>query len=301
MQWVDKKIPELGKHAQISDNWINSRPLTLTELRGKIVLVDFWEYSCINCLRTLPYLKAWYERYHQFGFEIIGVHVPEFEFVKQKANVEKAVKDLKIAWPIVLDNDYETWHRYENNVWPRELLVDTAGTVVHDQSGEGNYGETEATIQKLIRRMHPDAKLPPLLAEVRAIDKPGAVCFRTSPEIYLGFERGQKDQPYLAGEWESQRQHLRSAAAASPEQFLLLRYQAAKVFAVVRPEAERGFKVLVEQDGQPLPKEVWGEDIQEQDGKTFFVVAEARMYRLINNPQFGEHRLKLLPQSTSFW
>src|SRR3990167_562409 len=107
MQWVDKKIPELGKHAQISDNWINSRPLTLTELRGKIVLVDFWEYSCINCLRTLPYLRAWYQRYHSLGLEIIGVHVPEFEFGKTTANVKAAIAQHKITWPVLLDNQYQ--------------------------------------------------------------------------------------------------------------------------------------------------------------------------------------------------
>lgn len=330
VEWTGKKLPELGEHAKDAANWINAGPLTLASLRGKPVLVDFWEYSCINCLRTLPYLKNWYERYHDLGLEIVGIHVPEFEFGKLRANVEKATKDLGITWPVVLDNNYETWKKYENNVWPREFLLDPEGTVVHDHSGEGGYAETEELIQKLLKKVKPDVKLPALMPEVRDIDKPGAVCFRTSPELYMGYERGgvgnregllpgqvtdidyadpgdklNPDIPYLSGEWESQREYLRSAGAASSKQFLALNYHAAKVFCVARPEvgsagkADASVKVVVTQDGKPLPKEVAGHDIRIEGGESYFTVDEDRLYRLVSNPEFGQHVLRLYPQSAS--
>jgi thiol-disulfide isomerase/thioredoxin len=332
VDWKGKKLPELGEHAKDAANWINAEPLTLASLRGRPVLVDFWEYSCINCLRTLPYLKSWYERYKPFGLEIIGIHVPEFEFGKDRANVEKAVKELGITWPVVLDNGYETWKRYQNSVWPREFLLDADGTVVHDQSGEGGYAEAEALIQQLIKRAKPDAKLPKLMPAVRDIDKPGAVCFRTSPELYMGFERGavgnaeglspgqvttysdpgselNPDVAYLSGKWESQREHLRSAGPASNEQFLTLKYHAAKVFCVARQEVAPGtvadakvepFRVVVEEDGSPLSKEAAGEDVEIENGQSYFKVDGDRLYKLVSNPEFGEHVLRLYPQSDRF-
>ena len=130
--------------------WINSKPLTLAQLRGKVVLVDFWTYSCINCLRTLPHLKAWYAAYHDKGLVIIGVHTPEFAFEHVTSNVQAAVKRLGIAYPVMQDNDYKTWDNYANQYWPAEYLIDKQGHVRHTHFGEGEYPQTEALIRRLL-------------------------------------------------------------------------------------------------------------------------------------------------------
>ena len=127
--------------------WINSSPLTPEGLRGKIVLVDFFEYTCINCLRTLPYLREWYRRYHDQGFVIVGVQTPEFDFSSKRENVTAGAQRLGVTWPVVVDGNYAIWKRYNNNIWPRELLYDQSGRLVESVSGEGGYEQTEAKIQ----------------------------------------------------------------------------------------------------------------------------------------------------------
>jgi thiol-disulfide isomerase/thioredoxin len=145
--------------------WLNvSGALTPSDLRGKVVLVDFWEYSCINCLRTLPYLSEWYKRYHTDGFVIVGVHTPEFGFTGEKKNVAEAAERLGVGWPIVLDDDYAIWKRYGINEWPTELLFDQNGALVESSAGEGGYQKTEATIQGLLRKANPSVTLPPVMA-----------------------------------------------------------------------------------------------------------------------------------------
>ena len=159
--------------------WINSRPLTLSQLRGKVVLVDFWTYSCINCLRTLPHLKAWYAAYHKDGFDIIGVHTPEFAFEHVTSNVRSAVKRLGITYPVMQDNDYKTWDNYANEYWPAEYLIDKQGDIVHEDFGEGEYGTTEQLIRKLLGIGGPMAKPEPNLTPTGLM----------TPETYLGYER----------------------------------------------------------------------------------------------------------------
>lgn len=127
--------------------WINSNPLRASDLRGKVVLVDFWEYSCINCLRTLPYLQSWYARYHKDGFVIVGVHTNEFAQTGIYTNVAAAVKRLDIRWPVAVDTNHAIWNRYNNDAWPRELLYDQTGRLIEDQEGEGAYQEIETNIQ----------------------------------------------------------------------------------------------------------------------------------------------------------
>ena len=141
-----KMAPEL---AQIS-GYINTDPLTLADLRGKVVLVDFWTYSCINCIRTIPYLNAWHEKYADDGLVIVGVHTPEFEFEKDPDNVRAAVEKFGIEYPVAQDNDKGTWKAYENRYWPRKYLVDNEGYIRYDHIGEGAYAETEKVIQSLL-------------------------------------------------------------------------------------------------------------------------------------------------------
>jgi cytochrome c biogenesis protein CcdA/thiol-disulfide isomerase/thioredoxin len=174
-------LPDYGVAPAITgtQDWFNSKPLKLSQLRGKVVLIDFWTYSCVNCLRTLPHLKAWYDTYHSQGLEIIGVHTPEFAFEHVASNVKAAVKRLGIPYPVVQDNNYATWDAYGNQYWPAEYLIDKSGHIRHTNFGEGDYGGTEAIIRQLLGAK---GKLAPSIPNLTPTDL-------TTPESYLGYER----------------------------------------------------------------------------------------------------------------
>ena len=160
-------------------DWFNTRPLTIASLRGKVVLVDFWTYSCINCLRTLPHLKAWYSAYHKDGFQIVGVHTPEFAFEHVSSNVRAAIHRLGIEYPVVQDNGYHTWAAYGNQYWPAEYLIDKRGDVRHIQFGEGDYAQTEDAIRSLLGIT--------ATPTTRVVDRTPHDL--TTPESYLGYRR----------------------------------------------------------------------------------------------------------------
>jgi cytochrome c biogenesis protein CcdA/thiol-disulfide isomerase/thioredoxin len=172
--------------------WINSPPLTLASLRGKVVLVDFWTYSCINCLRTLPYIKAWNEKYKDRGLVIIGVHTPEFPFEKDEANVRKAVKDLGIVYPVPMDNDYKIWRSFNNEYWPADYFVDATGNVRFHHFGEGAYEESEQWIRTLLQEAN-HAPVPATLTKVAASGTEAAPDANDvqSPETYIGYARAE--------------------------------------------------------------------------------------------------------------
>ena len=163
-----------------TSTWINSKPVTVSDLRGKVVLVDFWTYSCINCLRTLPHLKAWDAAYRKAGLRIVGVHTPEFAFEHVPSNVRKATRELGVRYAVAIDNDYKTWDAYQNGAWPTEYLVDRRGHIREIKEGEGNYDDTERTIRKLLGE--------PAKGELASVadTTPQHVI---TPESYLGWER----------------------------------------------------------------------------------------------------------------
>ena len=171
-----------------ASGWLNSAPLTPAGLHGKVGLVDFWEYTCINCLRTLPYLKAWYARYHDKGFEIVGVHSPEFGFSGDRSNVAAAAARLGITWPVALDDDHAIWLRYGVASWPTEALFDQDGKLVETQVGEGDYPQTESEIQSLLIAKNSGLHLPPVMAlrPQDSYDKSGSVCYPQTNETYVG-------------------------------------------------------------------------------------------------------------------
>jgi cytochrome c biogenesis protein CcdA/thiol-disulfide isomerase/thioredoxin len=162
--------------------WINSEPLTLRKLRGKVVLIDFWTYSCINCLRTLPHVKAWYGTYQRRGLVVVGVHTPEFAFEHVASNVQSAVRRLGVEYPVALDNDYGTWNAWQNQYWPAKYLIDRRGHLRYYHFGEGEYGTTEARVRTLLGE---SAGALPVAAELT--DPTPTV--RTTPESYLGYQR----------------------------------------------------------------------------------------------------------------
>ena len=290
------------------------------------MLVDFWEYTCINCLKTLPYEKAWYERYRRYGFTIVGVHTPEFKFAGVPRNVAAATARLGIGWPVALDSNDAIWNRYGNQVWPHEYLVDASGRVTYDYEGEGDYPDMERRIQSLLRAAHPGARFPAVMGYLPQDDyaKPGSVCYPHTPELYAGDWRGDGalgngvgyDAPgrivayadaashddgriYLQGLWKSgpakqAMVHARTDRGASD--YVALRYHAIQVVAVLKPENALPVTVYVDQDGKPVPKQDAGADIRfAPDGRTYVVVDAPREYDLVVNRRFGSHELHLRP------
>jgi len=172
------------------ERWVNSPPLMPDTLRGKVVLVDFWEYTCINWIRTSPYVKAWHRDYAELGLVVVGVHAPEFEFGKRAENIDRGIRDHGLSYPIALDNDFATWRAFRNDAWPAKYLFDARGMLVKRWVGEGSYGEIEAEIRRLLVAANPGTKLPPLSAEVTAFAKTGEPSYAgITGETYVGAER----------------------------------------------------------------------------------------------------------------
>ena len=193
--------------------WLNSPPLTTEELRGKVVLIDFWTYSCINCIRTVPYVRAWAEKYKDQGLVVIGVHAPEFAFEKKIDNVRKAIEDFKIGYPVAIDNDYKIWRAFENSYWPAQYLIDAKGQIRYHHFGEGNYRQSEQAIQDLLREAGSEmASTAPVTPNAKGAEASPDLKNIRSGESYLGYQR--------------------AAGFISPER---LRADAASVYSVSQP------------------------------------------------------------------
>jgi cytochrome c biogenesis protein CcdA/thiol-disulfide isomerase/thioredoxin len=285
--------------------WLNSPPLDAAALQGKVVLVDFWTYSCINCLRTLPYVRAWADKYQGRGFVVIGVHTPEFAFEKDLGNVQKALRDLAIAYPVALDNDYAVWRAFNNRYWPAHYFFDATGRLRHQHFGEGKYMESEAVIQQLLAerdgRLMPTAFTQPAGegAEAAAGGRAGR-----SPETYLGYARAKqfvspggiaKNQSRvyalpgtlarnkwgLAGEW---RMGAQDATLLAPSGRIAYRFQARDLHLVLGPgEAGKPVRFRVTLDGQ-APGADHGVDI---DARGEGIVSGHRLYQLIRQARDG--------------
>lgn len=318
---------EKGKvHApEIGQTWVNSPPLTMRGLRGRVVLIDFWDYTCVNCIRTLPYLLEWHRRYSEKGLTIIGVHTPEFSFARTRDFVAAAIERFGIQYPAVLDNAYMIWQSFANKCWPAKYLIDADGYVRFAHYGEGDYEGTEQAIQTLLREANPSVELGPLMEPIRDTDRPGAACYRTTPELYLGNRRGQigndggflhhdpatssgldftpagkyklpektmADVFYLSGPWQSGPESVRSAAGEPAG--VLLFYTAKEVNLVMAPNG-RAQMAEVLQDGRPLPSEDAGEDVSHtESGQSIVQIDVPRMYNLVRNAQMGQHLLQLV-------
>ena len=194
--------------------WLNSAPLTPESLRGKVVVVDFWTYSCINCLRALPYVESWYQKYQDHGLVVIGVHAPEFAFEKEPDNVRRAVADLKITYPVALDNNYAIWQAFNNQYWPAHYFIDATGHVRAHHFGEGNYDESERTIRTLLTEAGQSGLPPPGMGGAKAVgvEAPPDEAHDQSPETYVGYRRA--DNFASPGGFAQDQAHVYSAPAA---------------------------------------------------------------------------------------
>lgn len=292
--------------------WVNSPPLTLADLRGRVILVDFWDFSSLNCLRTLPYVQTWWHRYRERGFEVIGIHSPEFEFARDVEQVAQEVRRLGIAYPVLIDSEQTNWLAWANRYWPTKYLLDQDGYIRFFHYGEGEYLTLEANIQVLIRQRCPAASLPGLMVPLRGTDEPGAICEHASPVLYLGATRGhlgnrepsrlylvvfyadpgehQPDTPYLEGAWQ---QTPEAVSLATGDGTVSVRYRGAQVYAVFSPPRGQEGLVVVTQDGRPLAGDVRGADVRVDGEATVVRVATPRLYELVANQPFGVHDLCL--------
>jgi len=268
---------ELAKEITTPDGFINRSGISIGELVGKkVILIDFWTYSCINCQRTTPYLNAWYEKYRGHGLEIIGIHTPEFEFEKDYVNVQAAVEKFGIKFPVVLDNDYSTWFAYQNRYWPRKYLIDIDGYVVYDHIGEGGYEETEKRIQELLTERKqilgltgetvPMGTAKPL-AETRSSQP-------ISPETYFGSSRGSNSKNYLVGDWQINPEYAENRKAGDK---IVYQYQAKKVYLVAGADQSTEVKILI--NGQPAGT---------------ITVQANQLYEIVSAEAWGKHTLELI-------
>lgn len=280
--------------------WINSKPLTIANLRGKVVLIDFWTYTCINCIRTLPYLQNWSEKYKDQGLIVIGVHSPEFEFEKDLDNVKKAVKDFGLTYPIVQDNNFDTWRAYANQYWPAKYLIDKDGNIRYTHFGERNYDETEKMIQQLLKENHQKVN--------QKIDNPTYSITSQTPEIYLGYKRieyldpNQNFQPdvlsnfvnsnkinpniyALNGNW------IINIESANPQKDakLFLNFSAKEVYLVMKPKTGTNSQVKILLDNKNLNSETQGKNIIDS---TINVTSDSP-YQIIKLKNPSRHLLEL--------
>ena len=292
-------------------SWLNSPPLTIARLRGTVVLIDFWTYSCVNCVRTFPGLRELYARYHPFGLEIVGVHSPEFDFEKLEANVRAAISENHIAWPVAMDSEMGTWRAYRNHYWPANYLIDAKGTIRYDHFGEGG----EELIQSQIRTLLAEkgASLPAPIDFSEPASNSGL-----TREIYAGYDRGgaegslgnpegyrpeqivdYKPVPngtvaaagtdgtiFLEGPWRASPEYLEAAADGAR---VLLPFRAQDVF-IVASSADGPVDVKLLLDGVAVPANALGADA----GGGVAHVSRPDLYRLLHLGAAGEHRLTLV-------
>lgn len=304
-------LPELGRMPEFVGiaSWLNSEPLTKVDLRGTVVLIDFWTYSCINCIRTLPYVTGWYEKYKDRGFIIVGIHTPEFAFEKNRDNVAGAIDRYNITYPVAQDNEYATWNAYANRYWPAHYLFDTQGNLRYTHFGEGEYDTTENNIQSLLAEAGQSVTSD-------TIEGPSVPDFRQiqTPETYLGYERGtllgspesvvRNDVQqytsvaapalnlfYLSGNWrvEAERTVAEETGVA-----IVYRYHASTVNLVMSPPESSNAKIRLTLDGQAVPANLRGSDVVEENGQTYVTIDDERLYHLIDaQGDYAEHVLKL--------
>ncbi len=296
---VEGNLPSLDG----ANEWLNSPPLTAAGLRGKVVLVDFWTYTCINWLRTLPYVRAWAEKYKDHGLVVIGVHTPEFDIEKNVDNVRRAVKDRRIDYPVAIDGDYAVWYAFNNHYWPALYIVDAQGRIRHHQFGEGDYERSEMILQQLLA----DSGMGGAGHDLVSVDAQGAEVAADwsslrSPETYIGYERTEnfaspggaafdKPHPYtaparlslnqwsLSGDWTVGEQ---AAVLNKADGRIAYCFHARDLHLVMGPTAEGTsvrFRVLL--DGHP-PSTAHGFDIDDQGNGT---AIEQRLYQLIRQPK----------------
>jgi thiol-disulfide isomerase/thioredoxin len=304
---VDTSNLQVGPAAPAlaAKGWLNSPPLTPGALTGKVVLYDFWTYSCINCVRTFPYVRAWYERYKADGLVVIGVHSPEFDFEKVHSNVAAAAKHLGVVWPVALDDDMTIWRAFQNQYWPADYVADRTGHLRYTHFGEGDYANTENVLRALIGV----AANSPRASKVTNPDTASAT--QVNPETYLGtgqtqaaIQPGDNDYPdpgtvaapdvALGGRWDGEAEQVTATAAGSK---IVLGVHAKEVNLVLASKTGTPVVAVVDVDGHPVPAADRGAALHvDAQGRTVVTVTSPDMYRLVLAPSVVDLELTVTAQ-----
>jgi hypothetical protein len=307
--------------------WLNLEFFRKEDLfREKATLIYFWDYTSINCLRELNYLKQWHRRYHPYGFELVMIHAPEFDFARRKEYVKQAVKKFGIPFPVFLDNDFKLWEKYGTRTWPTKFLVDPERTIVHSQGGEERYLEMEDKLRELLKKIRPETILPEpvLLTEENKFN--AEQCGPMSSETYMGYaragwwgggvanrkgvlpdqtlyyrDRGKRVERgfFVEGLWTNRKDHFEHARDTEAlMDYLGISYAGYEAYAVMsQAEGEGSSRVYVTRDDIPVPYDRRGRDLREDPvGNTYLFVQEPRLYYLITAEDDGLHELKLWTQ-----
>jgi thiol-disulfide isomerase/thioredoxin len=295
------------------EGWLNTAPLQPDDLKGKVVVFDFWTYSCVNCVRTLPYLRSWYDRYQADGLQIVVVHSPEFDFERNHANVEKATKKLGVTWPVAFDDHHTIWHAFDNQFWPSKYITDREGHIRHFQAGEGQYERTENLLRALLGVTAGSPRATPpggAAADGDGIEDSEVVI---TPETYLfilggGDEKTRfvpepqaltRHRAYLVGQWSSTGVDLRTGGpgkvtAQAPGAQIVLSYVSREVNLVMASPNGGAIDVIVTLDGQPVPEAYRTSDIKvDPQGQTIITVTDSDLYRIVLAPLVEQHDLRL--------
>jgi cytochrome c biogenesis protein CcdA/thiol-disulfide isomerase/thioredoxin len=304
---VEGALPSLSGAVE----WLNSKPLSAEDLKGKVVVVDFWTYSCINCLRSIPYIRAWAEKYRDHGLVVIGVHAPEFAFERNVDNVKKAVATLKIGYPVAIDNDYKIWRAFDNQYWPAHYFIDAQGMIRHHEFGEGEYDESERVIQKLLAEAG-DNNVPTGIVAVNASGAEAAPSQtdHRSPETYIGYDRidhfvspggvaqdvshvyaagsPQLNDWSLVGNWTVGNER---ALLNDKDGGIVYRFHARDLHLVLGPAVEGNpVRFIVTVDGK-APGAAHGVDV---DAEGQGVVTAQRLYQLVRDPgEIADHTFEI--------
>lgn len=313
---IDKSQFKLAPELTKINGYINSEPITLADLRGRVVLVDFWTYSCINCIRTIPYLNAWNEKYADDGLVIVGVHTPEFEFEKDYNNVKGAVERFGINYPVAQDNEKQTWNAYENRYWPRKYLIDSEGYIRYDHIGEGAYAETEKVIQSLLaeRTEHSGGGVNVTIDQsISNPESAQSVNFGriNTPELYFGYQYAREplgnsegykpdqivkymipddtnniapNRIYLAGEWKNNADHMELQSEVGQ---IVLSYSAKAVNIVAGGSGN--LRILVDNNSHPDDKSM-GTDVSED---STVKIDGQRLYNVVMHEEYGDHQIAI--------
>ena len=313
-------------------SWINSEPLTIAGLvsQGRVVLVDFWTYTCINCIRTMPFLRSWHEKYADRGLTILGIHAPEFDFERELDNVIAAVERFGLEYPVAQDNEMVTWRAFENRVWPAKYLIGSDGKLRYRSLGEGAYVQTEQAIRQALADAGHDVSDIPLGRTDSQARDPDATAqtrelyggyrwnyafapagFAAQDQYYLGPDRTvlyedrdvhRDNKWYLQGLWRNEREAIAHARVTDGlEDYIAFKFAARSVNVVLRPHGGQPFDVVIELDGRPLAAGETGSDVVfDGDGRSVIRVDDPRLYAIVELPAFGEHELKLRSNSDDF-
>ena len=271
-----------------AERWVNSAPLTAAGLRGKVVLVDVWEYTCINWIRTLPYVKAWNRDYASLGLVVVGVHAPEFEFGKRAENIDRGIRDHGLTYPIAIDNEFAIWRALGNDAWPAKYLFDGQGKLVKRWVGEGRYDEIESEIRRLLAAANPGVQLPAVSHEATVFARTGQPSYAgITNETYVGADRRQPGTVTLEGDWRSERQYVELRKGTGK---IVLPFTAGEVNLVMQPGPSGSAAVTVLLDGKPVG-DARGADVG-ADGVARF--DRSGMIRLVAGASRRRHVLTLV-------